>query len=140
MAMQSIYAKKGNKRYLILRGFSLRDKKTGTQVKYGRGEPIPKAVLDDDDLLQELVHAGKIATAERDGTIRENPDTIQLSDVEIKRLVESPADLQSALTPGHKGQRAIRFSERSLLEIQRLLIARGAPQELRDLVQKAIEH
>ena len=130
--------KHGKHRYIIVRGFSFRDIKSGKVYKLGRGEPIPPEILKDDDKRTDLLKAGKIGIIESDGALRENPHEIKLSPREIEDLVENPTNLTAALSPSGAGKQSLRFHESSLQQMKRLLQAKGAPKALLELVERAL--
>lgn len=137
--MPAIGQKVGKHRYVIVRGFSVHDKASGRQIRYGRGEPIPQEIIKDPDKVEALLRAGKLGIMGSEG-LQEDPHEVVLSSREIEEFVNDPGRLLQVLTPAAQGKNSLRFAEKSLREIQRLLVAKSAPQEVQDRVQQLIDN
>lgn len=118
--------------YRIHKRFTITDKKTGTRMAFCPGEPVPDAVLKNDEARERLLREGKLALSTPDGHVMEDAHQTHLTHADINRMLDRPEQIAEHL-------QKTRFTENSLLDLRRLATIRGLDKDIIAAIDRAIE-
>jgi len=118
--------------YRLARDIGISNQKTGDRVLICVGEPIPKKILEDDDLRERLIRERRIVMCSRDGHVLEATNFIKLTQQDMKKMIDDPDQMVKDLVK-------LRFTNGSLLSLRRVASVKGLQPPYLKAIDEAIE-